>query len=104
MPNLLFHKQLTTRRRPHLYSNGKPISQCWHDTLRAFPTFSPTHHNKTYAHRLPPPFIEQTRHWANYHRHGIFSDSDSVIHGVGYVARRTLLPLSNSQLCLSSCH
>ncbi|EDR07760.1 uncharacterized protein LACBIDRAFT_298279 [Laccaria bicolor S238N-H82] len=46
-------------------------------------------HNKTYAHRLPPTFIEQARHWANYHEHGVFSDKD--IHGVGNIAGRTLL-------------
>ena len=38
-------------------------------------------HNKTYAHRLPPTFLEQARHWANYHEHGVFSEKD--IHGIG---------------------
>ena len=38
-------------------------------------------HNKTYAHRLPPTFIEQARHWANYHESGVFSDED--INGIG---------------------
>jgi hypothetical protein len=38
-------------------------------------------HNKTYAYRLPPTFIEQARYWANYHEHGVFSDKD--IHGIG---------------------
>ena len=32
--------------------------------------------NKTYAYRLPPIFIEQARHWANYHETGIFSSED----------------------------
>ena len=38
-------------------------------------------HNKTYAYRLPPTFIEQARHWANYHENGVFSDDD--INGIG---------------------
>jgi len=38
-------------------------------------------HNKTYAYRLPPTFIEQARYWANYHEAGIFSSSD--INGIG---------------------
>jgi len=46
-------------------------------------------HNKTYAYRLPPTFIEQARYWANYHEHGVFSDKD--IHGIGNIAGRTLL-------------
>ncbi|TFK45136.1 histidine phosphatase superfamily [Crucibulum laeve] len=46
-------------------------------------------HNKTYAHRLPPSYIEQARHWANYHEAGVFSDND--INGIGNVAGRTIL-------------
>ncbi|KAF8161510.1 histidine phosphatase superfamily [Crassisporium funariophilum] len=46
-------------------------------------------HNRTYAHRLPPTFIEQARHWANYHENGVFSDED--INGVGNIAGRTIL-------------
>ncbi|PPQ80102.1 hypothetical protein CVT25_001470 [Psilocybe cyanescens] len=46
-------------------------------------------HNKTYAHRLPPTFLEQARHWANYHENGVFTDGD--ITGIGNVAGRTLL-------------
>lgn len=38
-------------------------------------------HNKTYAHRLPPSFIEQARAYANFHENGVFSDKD--IMGVG---------------------
>ena len=32
-------------------------------------------HNKTYAHRLPPTFIEQARGFADYRENAIFSDS-----------------------------
>lgn len=32
-------------------------------------------HNKTYAHRLPPTFIEQARGWADFRENAIFSDS-----------------------------
>ncbi|KAF8805235.1 phosphoglycerate mutase-like protein [Phlegmacium glaucopus] len=46
-------------------------------------------HNQTYAHRLPPTFIEQARHWANYHENGVFSDED--INGIGNIAGRTIL-------------
>lgn len=46
-------------------------------------------HNKTYAHRLPPTFIEQARHWANFHENGAFSDGD--IGGIGNIAGRTIL-------------
>ncbi|KAI0060566.1 phosphoglycerate mutase-like protein [Artomyces pyxidatus] len=46
-------------------------------------------HNKSYAHRLPPTFIEQARHWANFHEEGVFSESD--INGIGNIAGRTLL-------------
>jgi hypothetical protein len=46
-------------------------------------------HNKTYAYRLPPTFLEQSRHWANYHESGVFSDKD--INGIGNVAGRTIL-------------
>lgn len=47
-------------------------------------------HNKTYAYRLPPTFIEQARHWANYHERGIFS-SDEDINGIANIAGRTML-------------
>ncbi|KAI0319277.1 phosphoglycerate mutase-like protein [Amylostereum chailletii] len=46
-------------------------------------------HNKTYAHRLPPTFIEQARHWANFHEEGVFSDKD--MGGIGNIASRTLM-------------
>ncbi|KAF8959984.1 histidine phosphatase superfamily [Flammula alnicola] len=46
-------------------------------------------HNRTYAHRLPPTFVEQARYWANYHENGVFSDED--INGVGNIAGRTIL-------------
>ena len=38
-------------------------------------------HNKTYAYRLPPTFIEQARGLADYHENGIFSDKD--MKGIG---------------------
>jgi lysosomal acid phosphatase len=38
-------------------------------------------HNKSYAHRLPPTFVEQARHWANFHEQGVFTDKDMA--GVG---------------------
>jgi len=34
-------------------------------------------HNKTYAYRLPPTFIEQARHWANVHEQLVFSDREA---------------------------
>ncbi|KAF9449257.1 phosphoglycerate mutase-like protein [Macrolepiota fuliginosa MF-IS2] len=46
-------------------------------------------HNRTYAHRLPPTFIEQARHFANFHEDGVFGDDD--INGVGNIAGRTIL-------------
>ncbi|TEB38013.1 phosphoglycerate mutase-like protein [Coprinellus micaceus] len=46
-------------------------------------------HNRTFAHRLPPTFIEQARYWANYHETGVFSEKD--INGVGNIAGRTIL-------------
>ncbi|KAK2463031.1 hypothetical protein APHAL10511_004686 [Amanita phalloides] len=46
-------------------------------------------HNRTYAHRLPPTFVEQARGFANFHEAGVFSDKD--INGVGNIAGRTLL-------------
>jgi lysosomal acid phosphatase len=46
-------------------------------------------HNRTYAYRLPPTYLEQARHWANYHENGIFSSSD--INGIGNIAGRTIL-------------
>ena len=38
-------------------------------------------HNKTFAHSLPPTFIEQARGWADFRENAIFSD-DSMT-GVG---------------------
>jgi len=46
-------------------------------------------HNKTYAHRLPPTFIEQARGLANFHESGVFSDKE--INGAGNIAGRTVL-------------
>lgn len=38
-------------------------------------------HNKTYAHRLPPTFIEQARGFADFRENAIFSDS--AMGGIG---------------------
>jgi hypothetical protein len=38
-------------------------------------------HNKTYAYRLPPTFIEQARGFADFHENGVFSDKD--MKGIG---------------------
>ena len=38
-------------------------------------------HNLTYAHRLPPTFIEQARGWANFRENAIFSDNN--MNGIG---------------------
>ncbi|KAF9479385.1 phosphoglycerate mutase-like protein [Pholiota conissans] len=46
-------------------------------------------HNKTYAHRLPPTFLEQARHWANYHETGVFAEEDT--NGIANIAGRTIL-------------
>ncbi|KAI0764297.1 phosphoglycerate mutase-like protein [Trametes elegans] len=46
-------------------------------------------HNKTYAHRLPPTFIEQARGYANLREDAIYSDS--AIAGIGNIASRTAL-------------
>ncbi|KAF8883292.1 histidine phosphatase superfamily [Infundibulicybe gibba] len=46
-------------------------------------------HNKTYAHRLPPTYIEQARALANFHENGVFSDKE--INGIGNIAGRTIL-------------
>ncbi|KAI0343444.1 phosphoglycerate mutase-like protein [Trametopsis cervina] len=46
-------------------------------------------HNVTYAHRLPPTFIEQARGWADMRESAIFSDEN--MNGVGNIASRTAL-------------
>jgi lysosomal acid phosphatase len=46
-------------------------------------------HNKTYAHRLPPTFIEQARGLVNFHENGAFSDKELA--GPGNIAGRTIL-------------
>ena len=33
-------------------------------------------HNMTFAHRLPPTFIEQARGWADFRENAIFSDEN----------------------------
>ncbi|CCM06037.1 uncharacterized protein FIBRA_08283 [Fibroporia radiculosa] len=46
-------------------------------------------HNKTYAHRLPPTFVEQARGLANFRENLVFSDSE--MGGIGNIAGRTAL-------------
>ncbi|KAJ3559863.1 hypothetical protein NM688_g75 [Phlebia brevispora] len=46
-------------------------------------------HNKTFAHRLPPTFIEQARGWADFRENAIFSDGSMA--GIGNIASRTAL-------------
>jgi hypothetical protein len=46
-------------------------------------------HNITYAHRLPPTYIEQAQALVNFHENGVFSDKD--ISGIGNIAGRTVL-------------
>ena len=38
-------------------------------------------HNRTYAHRLPPTYIEQARALADFRENLIFSDNDMA--GIG---------------------
>ena len=38
-------------------------------------------HNRTYAHRLPPTFIEQARALADFRENLVFSDND--MDGIG---------------------
>ena len=45
-------------------------------------------HNRTYAHRLPPTFIEQARGFANYRENAIYSDS--AMGGIGNSMRLLL--------------
>ncbi|KAI0753568.1 phosphoglycerate mutase-like protein [Daedaleopsis nitida] len=44
-------------------------------------------HNKTYAHRLPPTFIEQARGLADFRENAIYSDP--AMGGIGNIASRT---------------
>ncbi|EPS94942.1 hypothetical protein FOMPIDRAFT_1133438 [Fomitopsis schrenkii] len=46
-------------------------------------------HNRTYAHRLPPTYIEQARALADYRENMVFSDNDMA--GIGNIAGRTAL-------------
>ncbi|CAL1711849.1 unnamed protein product [Somion occarium] len=46
-------------------------------------------HNKTFAHRFPPTFIEQARGLANFRENAIFSDER--MGGIGNIASRTVL-------------
>ncbi|KZV76482.1 phosphoglycerate mutase-like protein [Peniophora sp. CONT] len=45
-------------------------------------------HNRTFAYRLPPTYVEQARHWANVHEELVFGDA---IGGIGNVAGRSAL-------------
>ncbi|KDQ56464.1 hypothetical protein JAAARDRAFT_59326 [Jaapia argillacea MUCL 33604] len=45
-------------------------------------------HNKSYAHRLPPSFIEQAQGWVDFHENGVFSDKE--MGGIGNIAGRTI--------------
>lgn len=38
-------------------------------------------HNKTFAHRLPPTFIEQARGWADFRENAVFHDD--AMGGIG---------------------
>lgn len=49
-------------------------------------------HNKTYAHRLPPTFIEQARGFADYRENAIYSDS--AMGGIGNSTSTHALPTS----------
>jgi len=46
-------------------------------------------HNKTYAHRLPPTYVEQARGLANFRENLVFSDP--AMGGIGNIASRTAL-------------
>ncbi|KAN0081472.1 Histidine phosphatase superfamily [Tylopilus felleus] len=46
-------------------------------------------HNQSYAHRLPPSFLEQARGFANYHENAVFSSGEPG--GIGNLAGRTIL-------------
>ncbi|KAF9645921.1 phosphoglycerate mutase-like protein [Thelephora ganbajun] len=46
-------------------------------------------HNKTYAYRLPPTYVNQVRDLVNWHEDKIFSDSD--MNGIGNIAGRTTM-------------
>ncbi|TCD65982.1 hypothetical protein EIP91_001929 [Steccherinum ochraceum] len=46
-------------------------------------------HNKTYAHRLPPTYIEQARGLADWRENAIFGDSQ--MNGLGNIASRAAL-------------
>ncbi len=51
-------------------------------------------HNITYAHRLPPTFVEQARGWADFRENAIFSDENA--NGIG---NSTFEFSSNLALC-----
>ncbi|KAL0066208.1 hypothetical protein AAF712_006833 [Marasmius tenuissimus] len=47
-------------------------------------------HDEQYKNNLPPTFLEQGRHLANWHEYGVFSDSQ--LDGIGNIAFRTMIP------------
>ena len=57
-------------------------------------------HNRTYAHRLPPTFIDQARGWANFRENAIFSDPQ--MGGIGN-SRQPRLLFSNLTHTSHSC-
>lgn len=72
----------------HDYVFGRPttLENAWniYDLMASQLT-----HNRTYAYRLPPTFIEQAHGYANYHENAIFSDKETG--GIGNIAGRTIL-------------
>jgi hypothetical protein len=46
-------------------------------------------HNKTYAYRLPPTFIEQAQGFVDFHEYGVFHSKE--MGGIGNIAGRTIL-------------
>jgi hypothetical protein len=46
-------------------------------------------HNRTYAYRLPPTYIEQARGLVNFHENGLFHAKEMA--GIGNIAGRTIL-------------
>ncbi|KAJ8088244.1 hypothetical protein PM082_022316 [Marasmius tenuissimus] len=47
-------------------------------------------HDEEFRNNLPPTFLEQGRHLANWHEYGVFSDS--ALDGIGNIPFRTMIP------------
>ncbi|KAG7091478.1 hypothetical protein E1B28_010509 [Marasmius oreades] len=47
-------------------------------------------HDQEFHNNLPPTFLQQARHLANYHEYGVFSDKE--LNGIGNIAFRTTIP------------